>query len=223
MKNKVTAIILALSLLAIASTQLTTAQTEGPFATGNYQFLMEDDVKRSVEFDARADQEGKATGSLTYTDQVKFPDQDVDGTGEGGEVEGPPEFYIKVDLDTLMIEKNKALLSGTVIDSSHRIYIGQFVQVVVEDNAENRELPDTLTWRVCRPDPGGWIPSDFEVPGDQGAFMSWWATDSERRDDVGIPSPNIIPGQLKACVKFPFPAYDFVQILKWEGDIKVQP
>ena len=223
MKNRVTAIILALSLLALASTQLTTAQTEGPFATGNYLFILEDDVKRSVEFDARADREGNATGFLTYTDQVKFPDQDVDGTGEGGEVEGPSDFYIKVDLDTLAIEKNRALLSGTVSDSSHKIYIGQFVQLVVEDNAENRELPDTLTWRVCRPMPGGWIPSDSEVPGDQGAFLSWWATDSEQKDDVGIPSPSVIPGELKACLKFPFAAYDFVQILKFEGDIKVQP
>ena len=88
MKNNVTATILALSLLAIATPQRTTAQTEGPYATGSYRFIMGDEeVPKFVEFEALGDKEGRATGSMTFTDQIIFPNQDVDGTGDPGEWE----------------------------------------------------------------------------------------------------------------------------------------
>jgi hypothetical protein len=80
-----------------------------------------------------------------------------------------------------------------------------------------------LSWRICRPEPGGWIPSDYERKDDQGAFMSWWATDAERKDDVGIPSKNLIPGEMKSCPPYTLAAYEFVNPYKWEGDIVVRP
>lgn len=222
MKSIVCASILALSLLSFVTPQLTTAQTGGPSATGSYKFVLEDDLTKYVEFDARTDEKGTTTGYLIFNDQAKVLFQDVDGTGERSPDE-PVEFYMKAELNGLTIEKNRAVMSGTVSDSSYRSYIGKWVQLVVEDNGDGREVPDKLTWCLCQPQAGGWIPSDSEVPGDRGAWMSWWATDSERKDDVGIPSPNLIPGNMKGCQIFTLASYPYVEIKDGGGTIKVIP
>ena len=51
--------------------------------------------------------------------------------------------------------------------------------------------------------------------------MSWWATDAERKDDVGIPSPNLIPGNLKSCQVYPLQTYEFASMPKWDGAITI--
>ena len=224
MKNKVVAAtILALFLLSLATPHRTTAQTEGPAASGIYRFILYDRVVKTVDFDARGDKEGSASGPMTFIDQVQLPEQDEEGGGGKGEDPPLEDFYVKAEFNGMTVEKNKAVMNGTVVDSSHRLYIGKWVQLVVEDNGDGRERPDTLSWRFCQPEPGGWIPEDAEVPGDRGAWMSWWATVAERKDDVGIPSTSYIPGQLKRCVNYPLSSYSFVEVLKWDGDIRVEP
>jgi hypothetical protein len=156
---------------------------------------------------------------MQFTDQAKVLFQDVDGTGEKSPDE-PVEFFMNADLDAMTIEKNRAVISGVVRDSSYRSYIGKWVQLVIEDN-DGIEVPDKFVWSFCQPELGGWIPSDSEVPGDRGAYMSWWATDYEQKGDVGIPSPNLIPGNLKGCRPYQVNAYDFASILKGEGIIQI--
>ena len=221
--KKAAILILALSLLSFATPPTATAQTEGPAASGAYRFILGDRVVKTLEFDALGDREGNGRGWMTFIDQVTIPNQDVDGTGDSGDRDVPPDFYVKADFNGMTVEKNVALMNGTIIDSSHRSYIGKWVQLVVQDNGEGLERPDTLVWRFCQPEPGGWVPEDSEVPGDRGAYMSWWATDAERKDDVGIPSPSLIPGELKRCVNYTLSSYDYVNILKWDGDIRVTP
>ena len=133
-----------------------------------------------------------------------------------GTINNPLSGY----LDTMTIEKNRAIISGIVRDSSYSSYIGKFVQLVIEDN-DGVEVPDKLVWTFCEQQPGGWIPQDAEDPNDRGAFMSWWATDAERKDDVGIPSPNLIPGNLKSCQVYPLQIYEFASMLKWDGAITI--
>lgn len=221
MKSIGFASILSLFLLSLTTSQLATAQTEGPFAGGAYRFLWEDDQTRYVEFDARTDGRGTTSGQLTFVDPAKIPDVDDDeGSGSG---DAPPEFYIKAELDGLTIEKNRAVMSGTVLDSSHKTYIGKWVQLVVEDNRDNQEMPDRLTWAFCKPREGGWIPSDAERKDDDGAYLRWWATDAERKDDVGIPSQDLLSNEERSCRIYPLSQYSFANVLRWEGDIVVQP
>ena len=66
MKNIVRASILLLSLIIFPATQSATAQTAG----GRYQFIVENDLLKYVEFDARAGENGSATGPMTFTDQA---------------------------------------------------------------------------------------------------------------------------------------------------------
>ena len=206
MKNLGFASILVLSLTI---PQFATAQT----ASGTYRFLLEDDLIKSVEF--QADERG---GSMTFTDEAKVLD--------GDDIEDPRRgdatpIYVKADFNDFTVEKNRALMSGIVLDSSHTSYIGTLVQLVVQDNAENR-VPDTLSWTFCKPRDRGWVPSDAEVKDDDGAYLRWWATDAERKDDVGVPSQDLLSNE-GDCPVFPVWEYALVDPNKWEGDIVVKP
>ena len=46
-------------------------------------------------------------------------------------------------LDSLTIENNRAVMGGTVTDSSNRSYIGRWVQLVVEDNGDGKEMTES--------------------------------------------------------------------------------
>lgn len=208
--------LLILCFVLLATPPLASAQA----ANGQYKFVMEDGFTKYLEFDAVSGERGAATGYMIFNDEAMLFFQDVDGTGEDPKEE-PVPFFMKADFESMTVEKNRAVINGVVRDSSYRSYIGKFVQLVIEDN-DGREVPDKFVWSFCTPEPGGWIPSDAEVPGDRGAFLSWWATDAERKDDVGIPSPNLIPGVSKSCRVQSLGTYEFATILKGDGAITIK-
>jgi hypothetical protein len=218
MLRKIATFSLVLSLVFLATPLIGFAQTGA--ANGNFKFILEDGLTKSFEFDARSDERGGATGSMLFNDEAQIVFQDVDGTGDVPKEE-PVPFFMKASLDAMTIEKNRAIINGVISDSSYRSYIGKWVQLVIEDN-DGVEVPDKFVWTFCTPEPGGWIPSDAEDPNDRGAFLSWWATDAERKDDVGIPSPNLIPGMLKSCKVYPVQAYEFATILKGDGVLTIK-
>lgn len=216
MLTRVCAVLFVLTLV-VAIPSIASAQAGS--ATGTFKFIMNDERSiKSLDFEARSDERGNTTGFMKFTDEEKVTFQDVDGTGDPQDE--PGQFFMTAALDKMTIEKNKAVLSGTVRESSHRSYVGKWIQLVIEDN-DGIEVADKFGWSFCQPDLGGWIPQDAEDPNDKGAFMSWWATDAERKDDVGIPSPNLIPGNLKGCVVHPVQAYDWASVLKGDGEIKI--
>jgi hypothetical protein len=219
MKTIAGAAIFALFLISSATPNVTSAQSSGPTANGNYHFVLEDDLNKALEFSATTDERGATTGVMTYSGQALFSEGDAD---EGEPRVEPVEFSITATFDNLTIEHNRALMSGTVTDASNRSYIGQWVQLVVEDNGDGLEVPDQMAWRFCRQEPGGWVPVDAEDPRDEGAFWHWWATDAERRDDVGIASASVIPGTARGCQTLPLSAVEFPG-LRGEGQIVVRP
>ena len=217
MLTRMCASLLVLCLVVLSTPLMVSAQAGT--ANGTYKFIMEDELAKYLEFDVKSDERGSASGYMLFTDEAKVEFIDVDGTGDPKEEPAP--FFMKADLDAMTIEKNRAIISGVISDSSYRSYIGKWVQLVIEDN-DGREVPDKFVWSFCQPEPGGWIPQDAEVPGDQGAFMSWWATDAERKDDVGMPSPSLIPGGLKACRTYPLGTFEWADVLKGDGVITIK-
>jgi hypothetical protein len=211
--------ILALFVMSLATPSSATALVSGPSASGTYRVVLEDGLAKTVEFDARWDERGATSGRMTFRDEARIVEQDVDGTGERFE-EPSSEFYMTADLDSLTIEGNRAVMGGTVRESSNQSYVGKWVQLVVEDNGEGSEVPDNLTWCFCPPEPGGWIPVDAEDPRDEGAYARWWATDAEREDDRGVQSVNIIPGNRRGCQTFALSTYEFPDA-RGEGQIQV--
>lgn len=218
MPTRVCTSLFVMFLVFLATPLLVSAQAGA--ASGRYKFIMEDELLKSFEFDARTDERGTTTGFMQFSDEAKIFFEDVDGTGEPPRDE-PVPFFMKADFEAMTIEKNRVVLNGIVRDSSYRSYIGKFVQLVVEDN-DGVEVPDKFVWSFCTPEPGGWIPQDAEDPRDQGAFLSWWATDAERKDDVGIPSPSLIPGNLKSCKVYPLRSYEFAPFLKGDGVVEIR-
>lgn len=218
MKTTAYVSIFALFLISLATPWSTSARVSAPSASGTYRVVLEDGLTKQVEFEARWDERGTTTGQMTFRDEARIVDQDPDG---GDRPEDPPsEFYMTADLDSLTIENNRAVMGGTVRESSHKSYIGKWVQLVVEDNGEGSEVPDQLTWCFCQPEPGGWIPVDAEDPRDEGAWAHWWATDAEREEDKGVQSANIIPGNRRGCPTFALSSYEFSGE-RGEGQIQV--
>jgi hypothetical protein len=197
------------------------AQSSRPSASGTYRFVLEDDRSKSVEFNATSDERGATTGQMTFTDEAGVSERDPDGVVDERE-EPPSPFFMTANLDSLKIERNRAVMGGTITDSSIRSYIGKWVQLVVEDNGDGREEPDNLSWCFCQPEEGGWVPADAERA-DDGAYWKWWATDAEREDDKGVQSTNIVPGNKTSCKIFALSAYPFADVRNGEGQIQVQP
>jgi hypothetical protein len=217
MKIRAFTSILALFLLSVAASHLTSVQAFGQSASGSYQFSFEDRYLKYVEFDARTRSDGSATGQLTLSDEAKLTYMDLDGTGDKEETY--PGFFIKADLDGLVVNKNQAVMSGTVVDSSIRYLVGQRVLLTVEDNGDNTREPDRLTWGVYKQIERNWTPSDAERKEDPGVGLRWWATDAERKDDVGYEMPR---SEAITTQSFPVSSYAFVDVAQGAGDIIVR-
>lgn len=206
--------LLALLLMIFAAAQTAAAQS----AAGSYQFTLADDkYLKTVEFSAQTLADGSTSGSIYFTDQAVITIQDVDGTGEKGRFAG---YDLKVDVDGLVVVKNKAVLSGTVTSSSVIDFVGQRVLFTFVDNGDNTKTPDGLTWGVYKPIRRDWVPSDAEWKEDPGVGLRWWATDYEQRGDVGYQMPR---DESIVAQSNPVDAYDFVDAANTAGDIRVSP
>jgi hypothetical protein len=214
MKIKTLASILMVLALNVAVSRSATAQS----ASGTYQFSLEDGYTKYVEFDAQMQADGTASGRLYLSDEATLYSQDLDGTGEAEE--RYPGFYIKADVDGMVVTQNQAVMSGTVTDSSLGSLIGQRVLLTVVDNGDNTREPDQLTWGVYQPVNRNWTPSDAELEEDPGVGLRWEATDAEIKDDQPIQMPR---DEAITAQSFPLTAYAFVEVAQGAGDIRVEP
>ncbi|HEY0171859.1 MAG TPA: hypothetical protein VGB98_12615 [Pyrinomonadaceae bacterium] len=187
-------------------------------AQGSYQFTLGNKYIKYVEFDCTALKEGGATGSLNLSDEAPFVYQDVDG--DGTREERYNGVSISVSFDEMSVVKNQAVMGGVVRDSTIPYLIGMRVLFTVEDNADNPREPDKLTWGLYREIKRDWIPADSELEKDPGVGLRWWATDAERKDDVGYAMPR---DESVRLTSFPFAAYLFVDTDNAAGDIIVRP
>src|SRR6185369_7843250 len=118
MLTRVFASLFALCLVFLATPLLASAQAA--VANGNYKFVMEDGLSKYLEFDARSDDKGTTTGYMIFNDETPIIFQDVDGNGDKGDE--PLPFTMKADLDSMTVEKNRALISGVIRDSNYPGY-----------------------------------------------------------------------------------------------------
>src|SRR6185437_13894536 len=110
MLKRVPASLLILCLVFLATPVLAFAQAGA--ANGNYKFVMEDGFTKYLEFDARSDEKGTASGYMVFNDEAPVIFIDVDGTGEPRDE--PLPFSMKADWSSMTIEKNRALINGVV-------------------------------------------------------------------------------------------------------------
>ena len=219
MKSVVYALLAALLLASFVVPSLTSAATDGPSASGNFQFTLEEGGQaRNLEFNARVQNNGHTVGEMTFVDPAVVPVPDPDDPSAIAD----PGAVVTAKFDCLQITGNRAVMSGIISQSSIAAAIGLRVLLVVEDNGEgvNIATPDKLTWGVYQPATGNWIPKDAERDDDIGATLTWIAKDAERDDDVGVPSNQ---SKVIGCQSFPLSSYSFVDIKHGGGNVQVQP
>src|ERR1044072_9755171 len=217
MKRIIFAAVAVLAVITLILPSLTFAGNDGPSASGNFQFSLEDGQPRYLDFNAREQNKGTVVGEMTFSDPSVVPIGDPDGTDGGGTAGA----LIKAKFDCLKITGNRAVMGGVISESNILAAVGLPVLLVVEDNGEGViAINDKLTWGVYTSQATGWIPKDAERDDDNGASLTWIATDFERPEDVGIPSN---PSKIVGCESFSLGAYSFVDVAHGGGNIQVQP
>jgi hypothetical protein len=220
MKTMLRNALFLLTLLTLTSLHTANAQTA---ADGSFRFSVENNITKVLEFKAVSNREGGASGSMVFSGPAVIPKQDVDGDGNtdfSGKLEN---LAMDVSFDNLVAEKNQAVMSGTVMNSNVREYIGRRVLLTVEDNGDGSDpkSPDKFTWGFYKKLDLWWTPTDAEIKDDRGAYLTWWATDAERRDDVGYAMPR--RNDPVGTQSFPTASYSFINIVAGDGNVNVFP
>jgi hypothetical protein len=220
MKSVACAAILALLLLSYATPNLAATRAVGPVAEGSYRFTTSDGLSKAVEFSAATNADGSVSGKMALNGPVEIPDQDVDGTGQKDFSGSLADFYVEAEFDGLVVENNRAVMSGTVTASNVGEFIGRRVLLVVEDNGDGSDpkAQDAITWGLYKPADESWVASDAELKEDPGVGLTWWATDAERKDDKGVSSNK---SKAIDCQTFPLSSYLFDDVRYEGGDIRV--
>ena len=217
MKRIIFAAVVALAVVTLTLPSLTFAGSDGPSASGNFQFSLDDGQDRFLEFNAREQNKGTVVGEMTFSDPSAVPVGDPDSSGNSG----TPGALVRAKFDCLKITDNRAVMSGVISESNILNAVGLRVLLVVEDNGEGvNAVNDKLTWGVYTSQATGWIPKDGERDDDNGASLVWVAKDFERPEDLGIPSN---PSKIVGCESFSLAAYSFVDVAHGGGNIQVQP
>jgi hypothetical protein len=205
-------------IVSLLLTFAAAAQNSGPASNGDFQFGLSG-ASGAIQYNARM-HGTSAQGQMTFTGTMDISNEDVDG--EGSTVTALTNVTLTVNIDCLRIEGNRAAMSGLIASSSYAPYIGARALLAVEDNGEGSKAPalDRFTWGVYRNTAPTWTPSDAEVPGDNGAMFTWYASDFERPDDVPVLSTKNFTVD---CKTFPFGAYGFEDAPHGSGNIQVKP
>ena len=212
MKNIIGAFIMAVLAVCIALPNLVFAGAEGSTASGSFKFSLDDGETRFVEFKASELAEGAGEGEMTLSDPAAIPVDDPDNPQKE-----TPGVLVRAKFDCMETVKNQAIIGGEIFDSNVPANIGQRILLVIEDNGVEG-VKDRITYGIYQQPATGWIPVDAEDPDDKGASLTWWATDAERKDDVGFQMPQ---SKLVQCKSIPAAAHDFFDFKYGGGDLQV--
>jgi len=212
MKNIIGVFIMAVLAVCIALPNLVFAGAEGSTASGSFKFSLDDGETRFVEFKASELAEGVGEGEMTLSDPAAIPVADPDNPQKE-----TPGVLVRAKFDCMATSKNQAIMGGEIFDSNVPANIGQRILLVIEDNGVEG-VKDRITYGIYQQPATGWTPVDAEVPDDKGASLTWWATDAERKDDVGFQMPQ---SKLVQCKSIPAAAHDFFDFKYGGGDLQV--
>src|SRR5438874_2575402 len=114
-------------------------------ASGGFH-VVNDEGTRNIEFNAKLNPNGSASGDLKFTGPLSVPDQDVDGDGTGDPSATATTLSLRVEVDCLKVAGNRAVLAGLVKDSNVSAYAGRRMLLTVEDGGEGKNAePDRYT------------------------------------------------------------------------------
>src|SRR5262249_37561278 len=143
----------ALFLASLANPWLTSALASNPSAHGDFQVSVGDGVTRDITFNVQTDKRGIASGDITLTDPSAPLDFDPDNPPDNPDDanDSPPGLSLAVAADCLVIDGNRTVMGGVVVDSNAPSHIGRRVLITAETN------PDRLTWGIYENATRTWI------------------------------------------------------------------
>ncbi|HEX8719254.1 MAG TPA: hypothetical protein VF736_01300 [Pyrinomonadaceae bacterium] len=208
-----------LLLLLLAATPAAAQATNGI-----YDFTLGDEYLKHVEFDAAKQADGSTAGSIYLTDDAPVTfNNDVDGAGE--RPSSYKGFFLKAEADDIVVTQTRtgyqAVVSATVRDSSALELVGLRMLLTVQDNGDNTKVLDKVVWGTYKFLPREWKPSDADLKEDPGVGLRWWATDFERKDDVGYAMPRTETAANTQT--YPAGSFEFATVFRPSGDILVKP
>lgn len=210
------ALLVATFVSPLAFAERLSIVADGPSAKGRFEILPTEDIRlRSIEFNAETTADGRTIGEAIYQDDPQAKTQSSDDTA------GDKPLYLRAELDCLMVKANKAVMSGSITQSSLDNYLGRRFLLVVQDNGatENPLKHDRLTWGLYRAGSKTWTVSDAERPEESGP-LSWKATDAERPEDPGaFPDNTAAVG----CQTFSVSSFSFLEVAQSRGSVRVKP
>jgi hypothetical protein len=207
------------TLFFFSNLNLTSAgsDAEGTAVDGSFQIKSEEGSTLHIDFHATRSSAGTVNGEATFRD-----DPVVSPKKPAEEADSSQSFFFKASFDCLVINGNKAIMSGSITESSSRPYVGRRVLVVAQDNGGSADpaKTDRVTWGIYRSEQREWLASDSERGSDEVSSLSWIATDAERDDDQGILSNQ---EEKIGCQSFPQSAYAFISAKRGRGNVRVRP
>lgn len=221
MVRKINQLLIALCVLVTAGLGPVSAaiSTPAPNVVGNFQLVSDQGVTRHIEFQATRSSDGRVAGEVVFRDEAPANVEKASGEATG---ESEQPFFFKAAIDCLVINEHKAIMSGSISESSSKSYIGRRILVVAQDNggASDPAKRDRVTWGIYRADRKEWAASDAERPDEQSNQLTWIATDSERLDDEGVSSDK---EKVIGCKTFPLSAFSFFTGNQIRGTAVVKP
>jgi hypothetical protein len=196
------------------------AESSGPSATGKFEILTDDGPTRSIEFSARSDAYGKTVGEVIFRDSE--PQASINPE-TATETQAPTLFFLKAEFDCLTVKDNRAVMVGSVTESSVAHYVGRRFLLAALDNDDDAKaaVADRLTWGLYRPSQRAWVAMDSERSVDEDTGPgAWLATDVERPDDPGVSSQKV---ETIGCQTFPVSSFSFIDSKHGRGTVHVRP
>ena len=194
------------------------ATTEKASAKGHFRISIPDDTAKIIDFNAQLTADDSTSGEMIFREVetvVQAPSDDA------AEPQTNKPLFIRAAFDCLVVDGNRAVMSGGVTEASAERYIGRRIVLAVEDNG-NGEIPgkrDRVTWGVYRNMRDSLSPIDIDRPDEPAGPMSWIAKDSDRDDDPGILSNT---RQEIGCRTFPVSSFTFICTTQGKGEARVR-
>lgn len=210
--------LLILSVIILPSAVTAASAVEaGASVSGRFVLRLEKGTTRTIVFSAVRSVDGKVSGETVFQDEVVGQPNPASESSS----ETPRPFFLKAEFDCLVINGNKAMMSGAVTESSLEQYVGRRIVIVAQENGgpEDSSTRDKLTWGVYRNNKKQWLPGDSERPEEASGQGSWLATDSEREDDPGALSTK---DEVVGCQTVPLSAFAFVDAGQVRGKVQLK-
>ena len=187
-------------------------------ANGHFRISIPDETAKTLEFNAQLAADDSTSGEMIFREvETRVPAASDDAT----EPQSNKPLFIRAEFDCLVVDGNKAVMSGGVTEASADRYIGRRIVLAVEDNG-NGDIPgkrDRLTWGIYRTIRESPSPIDIDQPDGPAGPISWISKDIDRDDDPGVLSNT---RQEIGCRTFPISSFTFISANLGKGEVHVR-